>query len=111
MMVRLMTSRPTTIDIVDEQSFYRPSVFEIATSWVHGVVPLTPLPHVTTTPRAALEAVIGRALRRPPCYVSFSGGRDSSAVLSVATGVARRGGLADPVPLTGAYTGVVRTGR
>lgn len=103
MMVRLMTSRPTTIDIVDEQSFYRPSVFEIATSWVHGVVPLTPLPHVTTTPRAALESVIGRALRRPPCYVSFSGGRDSSAVLAVATEVARREGLPDPVPVTEVY--------
>ncbi len=29
------------------------------------------------TPRSAFEAAILRALRRPPCLVSFSGGRDS----------------------------------
>jgi asparagine synthase (glutamine-hydrolysing) len=47
---------------------------------------------------AALEQVILPALRRSPCVVSFSGGRDSSAVLAVATQVARRHGLPDPVP-------------
>jgi asparagine synthase (glutamine-hydrolysing) len=36
----------------------------------------------------------------PPCLVSFSGGRDSSAVLAVATHVARREGLSLPVPAT-----------
>ena len=41
-----------------------------------------------------------RALRRPPCLVSFSGGLDSSALLAVATAVARREGLDDPVPAT-----------
>ncbi len=40
------------------------------------------------------------ALLRPPCFVSFSGGRDSSAVLATAVDVARRHGLAAPIPAT-----------
>ncbi|HEX8067149.1 MAG TPA: asparagine synthase-related protein [Thermoleophilaceae bacterium] len=47
---------------------------------------------------AALERAVLRALRRPPCLVSFSGGRDSSAILAVAAAAARRHGLPDPVP-------------
>src|SRR5579884_21569 len=47
---------------------------------------------------AALDEVLARALRREPCIVSFSGGRDSSAVLALAADVARRHGLAMPVP-------------
>ena len=46
------------------------------------------------------------ALLRPPCGVAFSGGRDSSAVLAVATHVARRDGLPEPVPITKVYSGV-----
>lgn len=46
----------------------------------------------------ALERAILPALERRPCLVSFSGGRDSSAILAVATDVARRHGLAEPVP-------------
>lgn len=48
----------------------------------------------------ALEHALLRALRRPPCFVAFSGGRDSSALLALATRVARREGLADPIPST-----------
>jgi asparagine synthase (glutamine-hydrolysing) len=51
-------------------------------------------------PLAALEAVIAGALLRPPCLISFSGGRDSSAVLAVAVALARREGLPDPIPAT-----------
>jgi Asparagine synthase len=51
-------------------------------------------------PLAALEAAVVEPLRRGPCLVSFSGGRDSSAVLAVATRAARREGLADPIPAT-----------
>ena len=51
-------------------------------------------------PRAVLESAVLRALRRAPCLVSFSGGRDSSAVLALAAMVARREGLALPVPVT-----------
>jgi asparagine synthase (glutamine-hydrolysing) len=53
-----------------------------------------------TTPRAEFERAILPALRRSPCLVSFSGGRDSSAVLAVAAHVARREGLPLPVPIT-----------
>jgi asparagine synthetase B (glutamine-hydrolysing) len=53
-----------------------------------------------TTPRAALEGAILPVLRRSPCMVSFSGGRDSSAVLAAAVAVARREGLPAPVPVT-----------
>ena len=52
------------------------------------------------TPLAALEQAILPALQRPPCLVSFSGGRDSSGVLAAATGAARREGLHPPVPVT-----------
>ena len=55
------------------------------------------------TPRAALEAAVSSALRRPPCVVSFSGGVDSSVVLAVATHVARREGLPLPIPITNRF--------
>jgi asparagine synthetase B (glutamine-hydrolysing) len=51
-------------------------------------------------PRRVLERVILEALARPPCVVSFSGGRDSSAILAVAAVVARREGLPLPIPMT-----------
>lgn len=50
--------------------------------------------------RLALEELLARALQRPPCVVSFSGGRDSSAVLALATTVARREALPDPIPVS-----------
>lgn len=56
-----------------------------------------------TEPRAALEAAVLPALRRSPCLVSFSGGRDSSAVLAVAASVARREGLPLPIPATNRF--------
>jgi asparagine synthetase B (glutamine-hydrolysing) len=64
-----------------------------------------PLPSVPAglTPLEALESAILPALRRPPCLVSFSGGRDSSAVLAVATALARREALADPIPATNRF--------
>jgi hypothetical protein len=64
-----------------------------------------PLPSVRAgyTPVEALESAILPALRRPPCLVSFSGGRDSSAVLAVATLLARREGLAEPIPATNRF--------
>jgi asparagine synthetase B (glutamine-hydrolysing) len=51
-------------------------------------------------PLAALEEAVLPALERTPCLVSFSGGRDSSCVLAVATRAARREGLPPPVPVT-----------
>jgi len=54
----------------------------------------------TIHPRQAIESVLRAALARPPCVVSFSGGRDSSAVLATAALVARRDGLPLPLPVT-----------
>ena len=71
---------------------------------LEGIPPLGGRPAVGT-PRAALRAVMLRALQRPPCLVSFSGGRDSSALLSVATQVAREEGLPLPVPATLVFPG------
>ncbi len=64
-----------------------------------------PLPKLPPglTPLDALEEAIRPALLRPPCLVSFSGGRDSSAVLAVATALARREGLPDPIPATNRF--------
>jgi len=80
----------------------RPTPLEIATGVTIGLdegaprVAVRGAPH----PRAAIEAVVQTALSHPPCLVSFSGGRDSSAVLAVAAAVARREGLPLPVPTT-----------
>jgi len=49
---------------------------------------------------AALDSLLLPALGRQPCLVAFSGGRDSTALLCVATDLARRQGLPDPVPVT-----------
>ncbi len=51
-------------------------------------------------PRQALEVSLAEALAAPPCLVTFSGGRDSSALLATAVLVARREGLDLPVAFT-----------
>jgi asparagine synthase len=53
----------------------------------------------------ALEGAILAALRRSPCLVAFSGGRDSSAVLALATRLAEREGLRRPIPITVRFPG------
>jgi hypothetical protein len=57
-------------------------------------------------PLSALEDAIRPALEQPPCLVSFSGGRDSSAVLATATALARREGLPLPIPATNRFPDV-----
>jgi asparagine synthase (glutamine-hydrolysing) len=75
---------------------------EVAAGMVWGFDPtLTALePDHSRTPRQALDEVMVEALSHSPCVVSFSGGRDSSAVLAVATESARRHGLPLPIPVT-----------
>lgn len=60
--------------------------------------------HRPLSARVALERAILPALLRPPCLVSFSGGRDSAAVLAVATSLSRREGLSVPIPATNVFS-------
>lgn len=76
---------------------------ELITGWTAGVDDRAPdiakiEPYAD--PVAALERALLPAVLATPCYVAFSGGRDSSVLLALATRVARREGLADPIPLT-----------
>jgi asparagine synthase (glutamine-hydrolysing) len=81
---------------------------EQACGVVLGAVPGPPVARAPrgVTARAALEAEILGHLAQSPCAVSFSGGRDSSAVLAVAAHVARREGLPLPVPITFRFPGL-----
>ena len=56
--------------------------------------------------RAALERQLIVAVQHDPCVVSFSGGRDSSALLALAADVARREGLPLPVAATLEFVGL-----
>jgi asparagine synthetase B (glutamine-hydrolysing) len=76
---------------------------ELITGWAVGIdarapdiANVDPLGH----PVAALERALLPAVTRSPCYVAFSGGRDSSVLLALATRLARREGQDDPIPLT-----------
>lgn len=62
-----------------------------------------PVAAVEADPLTALEAEILPALIRAPCLVSFSGGRDSAAVLAAAARLARREGLPLPIPVTSRF--------
>ncbi|HEX2699667.1 MAG TPA: asparagine synthase-related protein [Acidimicrobiales bacterium] len=76
-----------------------------------GLVPGPAVPGAIAgaTPLSCFESAVLSALRRPPCVVSFSGGRDSSAVLAVATSVARKEGLPLPIPVTHRFPGAPET--
>jgi len=60
--------------------------------------------------RSSLEEFATRLLStsfgRGPCYMPFSGGRESSVWLAIATRYARRHGHGDPVPITLRYPGL-----
>ncbi|HMJ34008.1 MAG TPA: asparagine synthase-related protein [Baekduia sp.] len=76
---------------------------EVVTSMPFGASSAPPRLLAAGDPRAAIEAAILPALQRGPCVVSFSGGRDSSAVLAVAAAVARREGLPLPIAATNRF--------
>jgi asparagine synthase (glutamine-hydrolysing) len=50
--------------------------------------------------REVLKDLLVPRLETDLCFVAFSGGRDSAALLSLATCLAREHGLPDPVPVT-----------
>jgi asparagine synthetase B (glutamine-hydrolysing) len=104
-LLRLKVLAPTW-----KPSFHRPNPVELATCLVTAMTDrpdlvaecaadLTP----GATAREVLEEIIVEALQRPPCLVTFSGGRDSSALLAVCAHVARREGLPMPVAFTFRY--------
>lgn len=84
---------------------------EVASGLILGTLPeehsLARQPRVSA--RAALERAVLDAVARPPCFVSFSGGRDSSAVLALATHIARTEGLPLPIPATNVFPAVELT--
>ena len=64
---------------------------------------------VRAEPVEALREAVLPALAPGPCFVSFSGGRDSSAVLAAAVSAARREGLPLPVPVTNVFPEAARS--
>jgi asparagine synthetase B (glutamine-hydrolysing) len=87
---------------------FRLGPFEIAAGFLFGADPhAPPLPSVPPgeTVQGAVERALLPALAAPPCVIAFSGGLDSSALLAVATRVARRQGLEEPIPVTMRYPG------
>jgi asparagine synthase len=87
------------------------SRWELATGLAlgaNGSAPAVPT-HVAGDPCEVLGDVLAPLLEARPCAVSFSGGRDSSAVLAVATATARSRGLPDPIPVTLRFPGVEST--
>jgi len=81
----------------------RSTPLEVATGWAYGLEPDRPLPETSAAPREALDDAIRPALQAGRCYVAFSGGRDSSAVLAAAAALARREDLPLPIPVTTIY--------
>jgi asparagine synthase (glutamine-hydrolysing) len=84
---------------------YTLSPLELAAGVVFEHRPAPAAPDYRGTAREALVDAVRGALQRPPCLVSFSGGRDSSTVLALATDVARREGLPLPIPITATIVG------
>lgn len=90
-----------------------PTALEIAVGSVLGEEASEPTLAVErrgASPRAALERAVLPALERPPCAVSFSGGRDSSVTLAVAVAVARREGLEPPIAVSARFAHAPGTG-
>lgn len=56
-------------------------------------------------PEVTLQRVVRDLVGDARCFVSFSGGQDSSAVLAIATQMARDGGLPLPIPITLRFPG------
>ncbi|MGC7101403.1 hypothetical protein ACPZ19_42590 [Amycolatopsis lurida] len=81
---------------------HQPTWLEIAGGLVLGPSPDPPRRGGgrPRTPWQAICDLVTPAVLAPPCYVSFTGGRDSSGLLAAATHVAREHGAPPPVAVT-----------
>ena len=86
-----------------DEGFVRLGHLESMLALPLGRVPLDARGRTVLGPRESLDAIVSGALRLGTTYVMFSGGRDSSAVLALATHHARRIGRPDPIPVTAVY--------
>ncbi|MFN8187565.1 MAG: asparagine synthase-related protein [Gaiellales bacterium] len=88
-----------------------PGPLEIAAGILVGQVERPPVPARTAhEPVEALREILRPALVAGRCHVTFSGGRDSSAILAVAAALAAEEGLAPPVPVTVRFANAPGTG-
>jgi asparagine synthase (glutamine-hydrolysing) len=77
--------------------------FGVASGTARARHPRRPRRPAEPHPRTVLEEQLRRALARGPVVVTFSGGRDSSALLALAVQVARRERLPEPRAVTFRY--------
>ncbi len=85
----------------------RLSRLEVLTGVVLGLDEGVPVPAPDhRIPVEAWEHLLVPLLEAGSCFVAFSGGRDSTAILAVATRVARARGLEDPIPITLRFPGI-----
>jgi asparagine synthase (glutamine-hydrolysing) len=81
------------------------TALDVAVGAPIGFGPDVRLPSVTTAPLVALEEAVAAAVRRTPCCVAFSGGRDSSLVLAAAVRAAAKEYCPQPIALTVRFRG------
>jgi len=84
------------------------SALDVAWGFPFGTMPYPAAPGPVpcgrvADPVLALREAVRPALRRRPCLVAFSGGRDSSLLLAIAADLAAREGHEPPVALTFRY--------
>jgi len=87
-------------------AFQRLTRVESVAALARGWEALGAMPRSSRSPRDVLERLVDAATTGRRTYVMFSGGRDSSAVLALATRLARTRGDDDPIPVTLRHPGV-----
>ncbi|MCK0117888.1 asparagine synthase-related protein [Isoptericola sp. S6320L] len=85
---------------------HRPTPRETAWAWLPGLVDTSPGHRTTAAPLDVLTSRIADRAGDRQVYVTFSGGRDSSAVLAAACRATALAGTPPPIPVTFVYPGV-----
>ncbi len=85
---------------------HRPTPHEIAWSWMPGLVEPPPRRRTSASALDTLVTAIARHAGTRQIFVTFSGGRDSSAVLAAACRATALAGAPDPIPVTFVYPGI-----